>query len=135
MKVYAVFDTNVLVSALISRQADTAVVLALEALLSGEVIPLYNNEILTEYDNVLHREKFRLPEDKIDAVISHITRTGIASERVPTEEQFPDSDDIVFYEVALSKEDSYLVTGNAKHFPRTPVVVSPLEFLKIIRQT
>lgn len=26
MKVYAVFDTNVLVSALISRQADTAVV-------------------------------------------------------------------------------------------------------------
>ena len=46
MKVFAVFDTNILVSALISRRSDTAVVLALETLLSGEVIPLYNDEIL-----------------------------------------------------------------------------------------
>ena len=37
MKVYAVFDTNVLVSALISRQADTAVVHAVEALLCNEM--------------------------------------------------------------------------------------------------
>ena len=50
MKVFAVFDTNILVSALISRRSDTAVVLALETLLSGEVIPLYNDEILQEYD-------------------------------------------------------------------------------------
>ena len=61
MKVFAVFDTNILVSALISRRSDTAVVRAMETLLSGEVIPLYNDEILREYDEVLHREKFHLP--------------------------------------------------------------------------
>lgn len=65
MKVYAVFDTNIIVSALISRRSDTAVVLALETLLAGEAIPLYNDEILKEYEDVLHREKFHLPESFI----------------------------------------------------------------------
>jgi len=37
---------------------------------------------------------------------------GISSERVHSDEVFPDQDDVVFYEVALSKEDAYLVTGN-----------------------
>lgn len=132
MKVYAVFDTNILVSAMISRKPNTAVVLALEALLSGDITPLYNDEILAEYNDVLHREKFHLPTNQVNGVIDHITKTGIASERVQSDEQFSDPDDIVFYEVALSKEDSYLVTGNTKHFPKTPIVVNPLEFLKII---
>ena len=41
-------------------------------------------------------------------------------------------DDAVFYEVALSKEDAYLVTGNTKHFPKSPIVVTPAEMLDII---
>ena len=44
----------------------------------------------------------------------------------------PDPKDIVFYEVALSKEGSYLVTGNIKHFPKRPFVVFPAEMLQII---
>jgi len=119
MKVYAVFDTNILVSALISHRSDTAVVLALQTLLSGEVIPLYNDEILQEYEEVLHRERFHLQD-------------GIASERIHTDESFPDPTDLVFYEVALSKEDSFLVTGNNKHFPKNPIVVTPSEFLKLV---
>ena len=132
MKVYAVFDTNILVSALISRRPDTAVVLALETMLSGEVIPLYNDEILQEYEEVLHREKFDLPESLVDAIIRQIKKDGIASERIHTDETFLDPTDIVFYEVALSKEDSFLVTGNIKHFPKNPIVVTPSEFLRLI---
>lgn len=134
MKVYAVFDTNILVSALISLRSDTAVVLALETMLSGEVIPLYNDEILQEYEEVLHREKFNLPESLVDAIIRQIKKDGIASERIHTDETFPDLTDIVFYEVALSKEDSFLVTGNIKHFPMNPIVVTPSEFLKLIEK-
>ncbi|MBO4918028.1 MAG: putative toxin-antitoxin system toxin component, PIN family [Bacteroidales bacterium] len=134
MKVYAVFDTNILVSALISRRSDTAVVLALETMLSGEVIPLYNDEILQEYEEVLHREKFDFPESLVDAIICQIKKDGIASERIHTDETFPDLTDIVFYEVALSKEDSFLVTGNIKHFPMNPIVVTPSEFLKLIEK-
>ena len=132
MKVYAVFDTNIIVSALISRRSDTAVVLALETLLAGEVIPLYNDEILKEYEDVLHREKFHLPESFIAATINQIKKDGIASERIHSDETFPDPSDVVFYEVALSKEDSFLVTGNIRHFPKNPIVVTPAEFLKLI---
>ena len=40
----------------------------------------------------------------------------------------------VFYEVALSKEDSFLVTGNIKHFPKKPFIVTPSEMLTIISE-
>ena len=35
------------------------------------------------------------------------------------------SEDVVFYEVALSKDDAYLVTGDKKHFPQEAIVVPP----------
>jgi len=132
MKVFVVFDTNILVSALISKRSDTAVVLALETLLSDDVTPLYNDEIIAEYEDVLHREKFRLPAQMVDGIIHRIQEKGISSKRIPSGETFPDADDVVFYEVALSREDSFLVTGNTKHFPKTPIVLTPLAFLKKI---
>ena len=132
MTVYAVYDTNVLVSALIAKSSDTAVVKALELLLSGEVIPMYNSDILSEYSEVLHRDKFNLPEYLIAKVLKYIETNGVASERINSGEDFIDPDDAVFYEVALSKDDSFLVTGNARHFPKTPMVVTPIEFLDIL---
>ena len=86
MKVYAVYDTNILVSALLSRKPDSAVVLALETLLSGEVTPLYNDEILAEYDDVLHREQFKFPEDLVSGVVNQIKKDGIPSERISSGE-------------------------------------------------
>jgi hypothetical protein len=44
----------------------------------------------------------------------------------------PDEDDRVFYEVSLSVEDSFMVTGNLKHYPQTPKVVSPADFLDVM---
>ena len=37
-------------------------------------------------------------------------------------------------EVALSKEDSFLVTDNIKHFPKKPFIVTPAEMLTIIAE-
>ena len=82
MKIYAVFDTNILVSAMISERSDTAVVLALDTLLNDEVILLYNDEIIKEYNDVLHREKFHLPEALVNSVIYHIQKVGIPSNQV-----------------------------------------------------
>ena len=45
----------------------------------------------------------------------------------------PDEDDRVFYEVTLSKDGAKLVTGNAKHFPKSERVVTPVEFLEILK--
>ena len=68
-------------------------------------------------------------------MISSIFQTSIPSERVKTEDSFIDLKDVVFYEVALSHEDSYLVTGNIKHFPKSPIVVTPAEMLAIMKKT
>ena len=46
----------------------------------------------------------------------------------------PDEDDRVFYEVALSEEDSFLVTGNLKHFPHTRKVVTAAQMMEILEQ-
>ena len=53
---------------------------------------------------------------------------------VVTDEDFIYKDDIVFYGVALSQEDSFQVTGNIKHFPKKPFIVTPAEMLTIIAE-
>ena len=72
--------------------------------------------------------------DLIDETLDIIRRYGINSSRTETAEQLPDPKDVVFYEVALSVDDSFLVTGNIKHFPKKPFVVTPAEMLQIIQE-
>lgn len=57
MKCYAVIDTNVLVSALLSSHDDAATVQVVGRLFSGEIVPLFNEDILKEYNEVLRREQ------------------------------------------------------------------------------
>ena len=76
VKIYAVIDTNVLVSALLSRFNSTSTVQLLQLVILGDITPIYNDEIL----------------------------------------------------------DEYLVTGNLKHFPKKPFVVTPAEMLQIIHE-
>lgn len=58
---------------------------------------------------------------------------GLNLDRVPaTDIDFPDPKDIVFYEIAISKENAYLVTGNIKHFPVRSFIVSPAEMVEIL---
>lgn len=133
MKVYAVIDTNVLVSALYAKHPDSAPLLVLDHLFSRHIVPMYNNEILAEYNEVLHRTRFKFSEEDVALVVDAITDGGIDSQRVQAEEIFPDPKDVVFYEVALSRDDSYLVTGNIKHFPAVSKVVTPNEMLEILK--
>ena len=132
MKVYAVIDTNVIVSSILSNHSDSATVLVRDNILDGKLIPMFNEEILAEYKDVLNRPKFKFPSALVKAVLDAITSVGLYMERTDSGEFFPDPKDAVFYEVALSKEDSYLVTGNTKHFPKTPIVVTPAEMLEIL---
>jgi putative PIN family toxin of toxin-antitoxin system len=132
--IYAVIDTNVFVSALLSRLPNTATVKLVRILFERGMCPLYNEEIIAEYQDVLHRRKFHFPSEAIDEIIKTVQDIGISSERISSDEFFPDPKDVVFYEVALSIEDAYLVTGNKKHFPKKPIVVTPAEMLEILNR-
>ena len=131
--VYAVFDTNVLISALLSKREDSPTVLLLNHVLDGRIVLDYNEEIVSEYQEVLHRDKFGFSDERIKTVLE-VVRTGLCLGRTPSNEIFPDQDDAVFYEVALSKEGTFLVTGNFRHFPKSPIVVTPAEMISILEE-
>ena len=133
--IHAVIDTNVLVSAFITKNLDSSTAKVWSAVLNGDITPMYNEEIIEEYTDVLHRMKFNVPEQLIKDAINHIIVNGVRGERVLSDDFFTDPKDVVFFEVALSKDDAYLVTGNTKHFPKKPIVVTPAEMLEILRGT
>ncbi|MBR3798251.1 MAG: putative toxin-antitoxin system toxin component, PIN family [Bacteroidales bacterium] len=131
--IYAVIDTNVIVSALLSHNIQSSTYIVFDAILNGKITPIYNEDILNEYLEVLSRDKFPFQKEDIDMVATLITRSGLKLERTKViDEIFPDPKDIVFYEVAMSKDDAYLVTGNIKHFPKKPFVVTPAEMVEIL---
>ncbi len=129
---YVVFDTNVIVSAMVSHNPNAATVKVVEAISLGKIVPLYNEEILAEYDDVLHRTKFNLLDRDVSSMIGTIIKLGMPMDRTESKETLVDLSDLVFYEVALSKEGAFVVTGNLKHFPRSPIVVTPSELLMMI---
>ena len=125
--IYAVIDTNVIVSALITKNSEAATIHVI-----GQVVPVYNKAILREYEEVLKRKKFHLDESVVDSMISYFMAFGVEEEQIHTDLAFQDEDDRVFYEVSLSNDDAYLVTGNLKHYPRTIKVLTPSEFVKLL---
>ena len=129
---YAVIGTNVLASAMITHNGASPTVKVVEAIGQGELVPLYNEEIITEYNDVLSRAKFGFLHLSVARLIRTLMDKGIMMERLSSGETFTDASDTVFYEVALSKEGSYLVTGNKKHFPKAPIVVTPAEMMEIL---
>ena len=130
--IYAVIDTNVLVSALITKNPEAATAKVVRLLLDNGFIPLYDADIIEEYEDVLHRSKFPILPEVADALISYIVEHGVEASRVNFDEPMPDEDDRVFYEITLSKEDSFLVTGNLKHYPTSPRIITPADFINII---
>lgn len=133
---YAVIDTNVLVSALLSSKDDTATVQVLAKTISGEIIPVYSNVITNEYREVLSRKKFGFSGEMIEYLLSAFEKYGILVDPSPTGITLPDMKDVPFYEVVLEKrdDDAYLVTGNIKHFPKEPYIVTPRELLDILNR-
>lgn len=129
---FAVIDTNVFVSALITKNPASPTRLVYDYIDSGDIIPLYNDEIIAEYKDVLSRPKFKLSQETINMLLSLVVENGISSDRYAYSEQMIDEKDRVFYEVSLSIEDSFLVTGNLKHFPATPLVVTPHQVIEIL---
>ena len=131
---YAAIDTNVLVSALLSKHSDSATVLVVDRIFDGAIIALYSNEILDEYREVLKRPKFKFDTHVVDVLIAAVERNGISVEPREMGAILADMKDLPFYEVVMDKRNygAYLVTGNIKHFPKEPFIVTPKELLDII---
>ena len=78
-KFFAVIDTNVIVSALISKNLDSNPGKVFRAIVQERIIPLFNDEILAEYRCVLSRPKFHLAPALIETVLKAIIVDGIVT--------------------------------------------------------
>ena len=104
----------------------------------GDIIPVLNDEILAEYENVLRRPKFKFEERAVRVFLDELKRRALFLDAGPIDEILPDPKDVVFYAVLMEKrkeDEAYLVTGNLKHFPIRTYIVTPKEMLDIISES
>jgi putative PIN family toxin of toxin-antitoxin system len=126
-----VLDTNVLVAGLLSPFGPCGEIVRMVS--SGDLTLSFDARILTEYEEVLDRPKFKFEKDKVSALIDHIEHRGLTVASSPLAKPLPDRDDEAFLEVAIAAGAECLVTGNQAHFPpelcQGMTVLSPSEFL------
>ena len=133
MKYYAVIDTNVLVSAVLKWHSVPGSIV--ELVFEGYIIPVLNKDIVDEYRTVLSRPKFHLTTDIVEDIMNSFNSVAIYVDAASLDIDFADPKDKVFYEVVMEerrREESYLVTGNTRHFPIKPFIVTPRQMLDII---
>lgn len=70
-----------------------------------EIIPVFNDSILQEYEEVLSREKFHFPKETVEFLLSRLKTIGQSMATVES------------------------LVGN---FPKHPKVVTPAEMLRIL---
>lgn len=122
-----VIDTNILVSALWSRNGAPAKVMSM--VVRGAIIPCFDYRIMTEYREVLQRPKFGFSKGEVNSLLDWFESNGRSVVAEPLDDVFVDEADKKFYEVAKFC-GAVLVTGNLKHFPEDPQVVSVADFLE-----
>lgn len=133
--IFAVIDTNVLVSAALARnQKNSVPYLILQEILKKSFVPLVDDSIVGEYNDVLFRKKFDFIHNEAKNVINVVMANALKVSVPKTGKILPDMDDVVFYDVAFGNQDkgAYLVTGNIKHFPDCDFVVTPRNFLSVV---
>ena len=123
-----VVDTNVLVSGLINPGGSPAKILNM--ILNGEIIILHDSRIIEEYRKVLTREKFGFSDEDVYNLVEFLFNEGIQVTPNPVKQKFTDIHDEKFFEVAVSGNADFLVTGNKRHFPKEDFIVNAAEFLK-----
>ena len=101
MRCYAVIDTNVLVSAMLKW--DSVPGLVLKHVFGGNLIPVFNGEIMAEYREVLLRKKFCFPEEAVYTVLESLQEQGIFINAGKLDIELLDDKDTVFYEVVMEK--------------------------------
>lgn len=135
--IYAVIDTNVIVSAFLAENKGIfppprAV---LHKVATDDITPVLHEQIIAEYNEVLFRDKFHFNSTKLKKILDMFHEKGIHLGAAHFNGSLPDESDRIFLEVALAARQKYgdacLVTGNKKHFPDEPFILSPAELLAV----
>ncbi|MCZ7400126.1 MAG: putative toxin-antitoxin system toxin component, PIN family [Candidatus Methanoperedens sp.] len=105
-----VFDTNVLVSALISTRGNPALLLDK----AGKNYTLFiSKDILTELEDVISRDKFGFTEEEVNTIIEAIISfSEVINPEIKLDVIKSDPDDNKILECAVACGASYIVSGD-----------------------
>ena len=128
-----IIDTNVIVSALISKGIPSKIIN--ELVLNEKVQICTSDKIVEEYIEVLGRDKFaKFSKFKVNAdiVISVISELAIRHNPTKKINLLKDLDDNKFLELAFELEVDFIITGNSNDFNIQKIgntlIVSPTEY-------
>ena len=124
-----VFDTNVIVSASLSRNGNPANIYRM--FLTGTLALFYCEEILAEYKDVLYRPYLKIFPSDADIIMAAVRQHGKKVIVTPSTNPMPDEDDRVFYDTAKTA-GAFLITGNKKHYPSEQFILAPSAFVKLL---
>ncbi|HUT37174.1 MAG TPA: PIN domain-containing protein [Planctomycetota bacterium] len=131
----AVFDTNILVSALLTPggTCDRAVRLAVRGALPCAV----DSRLVAEYEHVLYGSAIPIPSEEVDELLDGMRARAEVVTAPPLGARLPHASDLPFLEVAHAA-GAILVTGNVRHFPKNQragvAVMGPDELLDLLRE-
>ena len=123
-----VINTNILVSALWSKQGNPFRII--EMLFAKDMTLYYTDEMIDEYKEVLCREKFGFSNDRVESLLHELTKNGVPTDSTVSATEFADETDRKFYDAAKAN-GAILITGNIKHYPDQPFILTTYEFLRI----
>lgn len=128
-----VVDTNIVVSAVLKPEGLQRFVLL--AATTKPASLFVSDDILREYEVVLHRPELRLRKGLRSRLLQFIKNNSRKVHPKNSIRAAIDPDDDKFLECAEAARADYLVTGNLRHFPRYwkgTKIVSSREFADII---
>jgi putative PIN family toxin of toxin-antitoxin system len=129
--ILVVIDTNILVSALWSKQGKPSQIAHM--IPDDKIIPCFCEEILKEYKKVLSRPRFDFSPDEINELLEQITKHGRNVETIKSDIPMTDESDRFFYDVAKQSK-AILITGNIKHYPDEAHILTPAQFIEMLEK-
>lgn len=117
MSAPAIIDTNVVIAALLTRNAESPVARILDAMLEGALPFVLSEELLAEYRTVLLRPKLvalhGLNAEEVETILIDIAHGGIVLRPVRAVAA-PDAGDQHLWELLAARGDLVLVTGDKR---------------------
>jgi uncharacterized protein len=130
MKPQAVYDTNVIVSAILKSGSIPASLVALA--MEGAVQLFLSPALLAEYSEVLKRPAFGFDPNAVATFLADLEKAAVMVYPTKRVSSALDEPDNRILECALEAKAHYVVTGNKKHFPfaefRGTKILRPAEF-------
>ncbi len=134
MQAYIV-DTNIVVAALITNDAQSPVARILDGMLDGSIIYLLSPDLLFEYRTVLNRPRLKklhtLLVSEIDTLLTELTANAVWREP-PIKVDAPDPGDNHLWSLLAYQPEATLITGDKLLLPNPPAFAEVLTAAEVL---